>query len=193
MAKLSIRPLIESDILHIINYWFAKSNEDLIQMGVDKMKLGSPEDFQTSLAKTICASPGASKYFYMIWLIEGQEVGYASLKDIEKGELATMHLHLWDAQLRGKGYGAQLFCMSVIQFYAMFNFKLILCEPKSTNPMPNRMLTKIGFKQWRTYFAAPADISLLTEFNTYVVDLEVAQSFLEDLQAKSQSSICQPV
>ena len=62
-----------------------------------------------------------------------------------------MHLHMWNAEYRGKGYGAKLFCMAALEFYTMFNLKMILCEPRSSNPMPNKMLANIGFKKWKQF------------------------------------------
>lgn len=180
MSKLSIRPLKEEDISSILSYWFDKSDEDLIQMGVNKPKLGTRESFSQSLKSSLNTPLESAKYFYMIWLIDDQAVGYSSLKDIEMGELATMHLHIWSSEFRGKGYGAELFCMSAVEFYKMFKLKLILSEPKAANPTPNKMLLKIGFKPWRTCMAAFSDIALLSEFNSYIVDLDVAENFLKN-------------
>ena len=179
MTKLSIRPLMAVDISLIVNYWFGKSDDELMQMGVDKQKLSSRENFQESLKDSLAAALDKTKSFYMIWLIDGKAIGYSSLKDIEQGEIATMHLHVWDSEHRGKGYGATLFSISAIEFYKIFKLKLILCEPKASNPTPNKMLTKIGFKQWRSFVGKPSDLALLSEFNSYIVDVKIAENFVK--------------
>jgi len=178
MATLSIRPLQEEDIPSIINYWFKNTNENFTRMGTDKTKLISPIEF-SNLLKTICNTPFENaKSYYMVWLIDNKPVGYNALKDISKGEIAHMHLHMWDAEYRGKGYGAKLFCMAALEFYNLFKLKMILCEPHSANPPPNKMLAKIGFKKWKIYLSTSSELSLPCELNSYIISPEIAPNFL---------------
>jgi RimJ/RimL family protein N-acetyltransferase len=167
------------DIPYIVSYWFENSDTNLIQMGADKTKFHSSEEFSNSLRK-ICNSPLENvKHFYMIWLIDNKPIGYNALKDIVKNGIAHMHLHMWNTEYRGKGYGAKLFCMAALEFYQIFNLKMILCEPRSSNPMPNKMLTKIGFEKWKTYLSTASELSLTCELNSYIIDSNVARNFLE--------------
>jgi hypothetical protein len=179
MTKLSVRPLIEQDIPFILSYWFDKSDADFNKMGADKTKFPARQQFDEYL-HDLCHTPLKKiKTLYMIWLINGNPVGYSALKDITKNKIGAMHLHMWNAENRGKGYGAKLFCMSALQFYEIFKFKLMLCEPKATNPAPNSMLTKIGFKKWKTSLSASSDVSVVCENNSYIIDKKTALSFLE--------------
>ncbi len=179
MTHLSIRLLREEDIMNIVSYWFDNSDANLIQMGADKTKLNSKTEFTNSL-RVICNTPlDKAKFCYMIWLIDNKPVGYNALKDIVKDEIATMHLHMWNAEYRGKGYGAKLFCMAALEFYKLFNLKMILCEPRASNPMPNKMLEKIGFKKWKTYITTASELSLTCEFNSYIIDPAIATHFIE--------------
>src|ERR1700677_2574776 len=151
MTLLSLRPLIEQDIPHILRYWFDQTDSELLQMGVERSKLTSEQEFAQYL-KDICDTPlDKAQTYFLVWLIDNKPVGYNALKDIFHHELGHMHLHMWDPGHRGKGYGARLFCMAALEFYRLFNLKIILCEPRSSNPTPNKMLTKVGFKKWRTY------------------------------------------
>lgn len=178
MTYLSIRPLREGDIPNIVSYWFENSDANLIQMGADKTKLNSQTEFTNSL-KTVCNTPlDKAKSYYMTWLIDDKPIGYNALKDIAKNEIAHMHLHMWNAEYRGKGYGAKLFCMAALEFYSIFNLKMILCEPRSSNPIPNKMLEKIGFKKWKTYLSTSSELSLTCELNSYIIDHNVATHFL---------------
>ncbi len=178
MKNLTIRPLTEEDIPYIVRYWFENSDENIIQMGADKTKLNSQIEFSNQLQTMCNAALEKTKSYYMIWLIDNKPIGYNALKDIQKDEIAHMHLHMWNSEYRGKGYGAKLFCMAALEFYNMFNLKMILCEPRSSNPMPNRMLTKIGFKKWRTYLSTSSELSLTCELNSYIIDPIIATHFL---------------
>ncbi len=178
MTHLSIRPLREEDIPNIVSYWFENSDADLMRIGVDRTKLNSQIEFANSL-QVVCNTPlDKAKSYYMAWLIDDKPIGYNALKDIVKDEIASMHLHMWNTEYRGKGYGAKLFCMAAVEFYSMFNLKMILCEPRSSNPMPNKMLAKIGFKKWRTYHSTSSELSLTCELNSYIIDHNIATNFL---------------
>lgn len=178
MMTLSIRSLQEEDIPNIVNYWFKNTDENLVRMGVAKSKLTSEIEITQSL-KTVCHTPlEKTRSHYMIWFIDDKPVGYNALKDIVQGEIAHMHLHMWNADYRGKGYGAKLFCMAALEFYRMFHLKMILCEPRSSNPMPNKMLTKIGFKKWKTYISTSSELSETCELNSYIIDVATATDFL---------------
>src|SRR5262249_28513680 len=98
----------------------------------------------------------------------------SSLKDIVPGESGSMHLHMWSADLRGRGYGPRLFCLSALDFYQRFNLKRIICEPKADNLMANRMLQKLGFPLLVTHIAASSELSVVCELNPYVILREIA-------------------
>lgn len=177
--ELTIRPLTEADIEPIIKYWFESDEEFLTSMGLDLTKLGSSEKFIEFLKK-VCSTPIAeTKIYYLIWQVGGEPIGYSCLRDITHNEIAHMHLHIWNRGNRQRGYGAKLFALSVIEFYRLFNLKMILCEPLVSNPSPNNLLKKIGFNLWRTYRCASSEISLVGEVNSYIVDPETAARFLE--------------
>ncbi len=183
MPNLSIRPLTENDIPYIVRYWHENSDENLVRMGADKTKLGSEEEFTQFLTNLCKTSIEKVNSCYMIWLIDDKPVGYNALKDIHHGDIAHMHLHMWDSEYRGKGYGAQFFCMAALEFYKLFNLKMILCEPRSSNPMPNKMLAKIGFKKWKTYLSTASELSLTCELNSYIIDPKIAVIFLNQSMA----------
>ncbi|WP_419420209.1 GNAT family N-acetyltransferase [Legionella sp. D16C41] len=178
MTNLSIRALREEDIPNIVNYWFENNDANFIRMGADKAKLNSPIKFAHSL-QAICSAPLKEvASYYLVWLINEKAIGYSALKDILRDEIAHMHLHMWDVESRGKGYGAKLFCMAALEFYKIFNLKMILCEPRSSNKLPNNMLTKIGFKKWKTYLSTSSELALTCELNSYVIDPKLAAHFL---------------
>lgn len=183
MVKLSIRLLTLNDIPHIVRYWHENSDENLVRMGADKNKLGSEEEF-TQFLKNLCKAPLEKvNSCYMIWLIDNKLVGYNALKDIQHGDIAHMHLHMWDSEYRGKGYDAQFFSMAALEFYKLFNLKMILCEPRSSYHMPNKMLTKIDFKKWKTYVSTASELSLTSEVNSYIIDPQIARNFLNQATA----------
>lgn len=179
MPNLFIRNMNNSDIDLIVSYWNQCREVDFLRMGVDKNKFPSAEKFAEKLASTYQLPSTQTRFCYRLWMIDDKTVGYSVLKNIKENIIADIHLHLFKSEFRGQGYGKTLFCLSVMDFYRAFNLKLILCEPSSSNPMPNRMLEKIGFEKWKTYISTPADVALTTEVNSYLITADKAQAFLK--------------
>src|SRR4030095_9991834 len=107
-------------------------------------RVPSAAQLRSDLKAMIAAPVDRLRSFILAWCLDGKTIGHSSLKDIVPGDFGSIHLHMWRANLRGKGYGPRLFCLSALDFYERFNLKRIICEPKADNPMANRMLKKIG-------------------------------------------------
>ena len=171
------------DVPRIVSYVVDSSPADRERLGMTNVP--ARETLTESLLEA-CAAPEASaRSFYLIWEIDGLPVGFASLKAIVPGEHGGMHLHMWDAELRGRGFGAALFCRSALDFHDRFRLKSIVCEPRAANPAPNRMLRRIGFPLVETYVGASSELSAVCELNRYEIVRAVAEAYLESANASS--------
>ena len=179
MPKLFIRTMMQSDIDLLVDYWHKCCDADFLRMGIDKDKFPSAQALAAKLALMYQLPSTETKSSYRFWMMDGETVGYSVLNNIKENAIANIHLHLFESEFRGHGYGKTLFCLSVVDFYRAFNLKIILCEPCSSNPMPNRMLEKIEFEKWKTYVSTPAEVALTTQVNSYLISLEKAKAFLK--------------
>lgn len=178
MSRLTIRAFKPADVESIVRYFFDASPTDLERMGVEASKLPVVGKMRSSLMQIALTPMGEGSSCYLIWEVDSKAIGHTSLKDIIPGKCGGMHLHMWNALVRGKGFGAELFCRSALEFYRIYQLPLIICEPRASNPMPNKMLQKIGFPLVRTYIGRSSDLSAETELNTYEVRRDVAELFL---------------
>jgi len=89
-----------------------------------------------------------------------------------------MHLHMWRADLRGKGHGAHLFCLAAVDLYKRFKLKRIICEPKADNPPPNRLLQRIGFPLVSTRIGRGSELGTICKLNCYHIVREIAADYL---------------
>jgi RimJ/RimL family protein N-acetyltransferase len=176
--EFSIRPLAIEDLDGFIAYFTQPSKADAERMGLDIKRVPSATQLRADLIAMIGAPPDRHSSFVLAWCIDGTTIGHSSLKDIVAGDFGRMHLHMWRSDLRGKGYGPRLFCLSALDFYERFNLRRIICEPKADNPMANRMLKKIGFPLTLTHVAASSEISLVCELNRYEILRDVAERYL---------------
>ncbi len=176
-ARLTIRPLASEDLDGYIAYFTRASKADAERMGLAIDRVPSAERLRSDLEAMIAAPLDRVHSFVLVWCLDGKAIGHSSLKDIVPGDFGSIHLHMWRADLRGKGYGPRLFCLSALDFYERFNLKRIICEPKADNPMANRMLKKIGFPLVLTHIAASSELSVVCELNRYEILREVAERY----------------
>lgn len=177
VPALDVRPLRPEEAWHVVAYFHDASDADLDRMGVPRAALPDPAAWEASLRATL-AAPDASS-FYLAWLVDGVPVGHAAIKDIRRGVDASMHLHMWSVPHRGRGHGATLFCRSALDAYERFGLRRLVCEPKADNPMPNRMLAKVGFPLLGSRVGRSSELSAVTALNRYDVRREVAAAFLQ--------------
>jgi RimJ/RimL family protein N-acetyltransferase len=177
-ARLTVRPLASEDFDGYIAYFTRASKADAERMGLAIDRVPSATQLRSDLETMIATPLDRLRSFVLAWCVDGLTIGHSSLKDIVPGEVGSIHLHMWRADLRGKGYGPRLFCLSVLDFYERFNLKRIVCEPKADNPMPNRMLKKIGFPLVLTHVAAGSELAVVCELNRYEVVRDIAERYL---------------
>lgn len=180
--ELSVRPLRPEEAGLVVRYFTEASPADIERMGVDPAKLPDPARWERDLRAVLAAPPPASASAYYAWLVGGEPVGFSSLKDVAVGGSASQHLHMWSARHRGQGFGPVLFCRTALAGYARFGLRAIVCEPSARNPMPNRLLQKVGFPLLKTYEGRSSDLSAVTTLNRYDVRRDVAEAYLARME-----------
>jgi hypothetical protein len=72
---LSVRPLSESDIPRIMQYWLEAEADFLKRMGVDLTKMPAQEAWELSLQEQLSQDIPEKKSYCIIWEIDGQPMG----------------------------------------------------------------------------------------------------------------------
>jgi len=179
MPRLTVRPLASEDFDGYIAYFTRPTKADAERMGLATDRVPSAARLSSDLETMLATPVDRVHSFVLAWCLDGETIGHSSLKDIVPGEFGSMHLHMWRADLRGKGYGPRLFCLSALDFFERFNLKRIMCEPKADNPMANRMLKKIGFPLVLTHVARSSELSVLCELNRYDILRDVVERYVD--------------
>jgi RimJ/RimL family protein N-acetyltransferase len=188
MPRLTVRPLASEDFDGFIAYFTRASQADAERMGLAIDKVPSPTQLRSDLEAMIATPVDLLRSFVLAWCLDGKTIGHSSLKDIVPGEFGSIHLHMWRADLRGRGYGPHLFCLSALDFYQRFNLKQIICEPKADNLMANRMLQRIGFPLVLTHVAAGSELSVVCELNRYEILRDIAERYLLEQTGRLKES-----
>jgi RimJ/RimL family protein N-acetyltransferase len=189
MASLRIRPLCHDDIDFVVRYWTDATPDDLRRMGVDPGRVGSASSFREPLEEWLRTPPEAMTFFPTVWLVDDAPVGYATLKDLRRGKDGSLHLHVWAESMRGRGFGAPLFCLTAIALYDRFRLETLRCEPKADNPYPNRMLATVGFARVGTRRGRSSELSDEVTLATYRIDRDVAERFLRSYERSADGGL----
>ena len=178
LPKLRIREVIPADAHCMNQYWADNTEEDLRRLGeISRPDLTGNIEFIEQFCRDRL-SPDRADEGILIWELNASQIGYCTLKEIHYGSEAQIHLHMWEKNQRGKGIGAVLFCLSALRFISEFKLKTLYCQPKFDNPMPNRMLKKIGFKLLGTVeWKHPINGTLVPQ-NKYLITEDVIRKFL---------------
>jgi RimJ/RimL family protein N-acetyltransferase len=167
--KRRIKELKPDDIDLIINYFRKAGHHFLKAMGVDPKKLPPKDEWHRLLIEDFNRSIPYKQFYYLIWEVNGYPVGHSNINKIVFGSEAYMHMHMWDALKRQRGYGAYFIRRCISLYFETFNLQRIICEPYALNPGPNKTLGKVGFELEKNYDTTPGWINFHQSANRWVL------------------------
>ena len=159
------------DYLGMIEYFSGSPDELLLRMGVSRSKLLTSAEWLAAVWADhwLRDDDPRRERFYLAWVHDQRIVGHSSLDRIQFADQARAHLHLWNASLRGRGWGTDFFRASVTTYFKRFRLKRLIVEPKADNAAPNRVVVALGFRLVRTYRTVPGPIQFEQDVNTYEI------------------------
>lgn len=156
---LAVRELHAKDIDALTNYWMTADTQYLEGMGVDTTKMPKREEWRTMLTEQLATPLKEKKSYAITWEVGGEAVGHSNINKIIYGKEAYMHLHIWKAGIRKKGYGTQFISLTLPYYFNNFQLETLYCEPYALNPAPNRTLKRAGFRFVKEYVTTPGWIN----------------------------------
>ncbi len=170
--KLTVREIQANDIVKIVDYFVNADAEFLEAMGADKSKLPKRDNWIKKLESELTKPYKNKEFYYIIWLLDNQEIGHSNINTIVFGKSATMHLHLWNNADRKSGLGLDFLRLTIPYYFRNFGFEKLICEPYSKNVAPNNVLKKLNFELVRTYETTPGWINFKQTVNRYELKKE---------------------
>ena len=168
---MEVRPFAgRPEYEQMVDYFLNAEDAFLAGMGVDRSRLPPREEWISSVLRDHDRPSHEKERAYLVWIYGGAEVGHSSINQIEVGESAFIHLHLWSPGHRKAGLGSRFFQLSAAWFVRAFSLKRLYCEPYVNNPGPNRVLLKCGFRLNKRYRTVPGPLNFEQEVNQYVRD-----------------------
>src|ERR1700733_2734263 len=148
---LSVREIKDSDIDHLVHYWLNADDAFLLGMGVDLAKIPNEAYLRKMLSQQLSQPYQEKRAYCIIWQADGKPIGHSNLNPVIFGEAGTMHLHLWNSEVRKKGMGTELVKLTLPYYFKNMKLKRLICEPYALNPAPNKVLEKAGFDFIKEY------------------------------------------
>lgn len=156
---LTVRKMMGSEAKVIIEYFLQATPEYLEILGVDPSRLPPPQSWRERFQRQSALPIERRGWIAVIWLLDGQPVGFSTSDKIVYGEQANMHLHVTDPERRNQGVGAECVRRSADINFERLRLKWLFCEPNAFNVAPNRALQKAGFKYLKTHMTVPGPLN----------------------------------
>lgn len=172
----SLRHLQESDIPHLIEYWFGEEQKQLHAMcKVDFEKLGTPEEMQNRLLDRIATKQKSFKESGALSLIvEKNNVPISNIIAVKQSSesLTRVHCNIWKEYNRNRGIGSALFLNALETIFDQTNLTSVVFETSTQNLAINRLVQKFGLKPLYTEIGLPSPIAFIQEIHHYEITKE---------------------
>ncbi|HYM94110.1 MAG TPA: GNAT family protein [Chitinophagaceae bacterium] len=169
---LTVREIGKQDIIPITDYWLNSSPAFMQSMGVDLNKMPKKEQWREMLSEQLSQPYEEKKSYCIIWQAEDKAVGHSNINKINFGVEAYMHLHIWDENMRKKGFGTSFIKMTLPYFFSNYQLKKLYSEPYALNPAPNKTLAKAGFEFVKEYITTPGWLNFEQPVKLWVMNKE---------------------
>jgi hypothetical protein len=168
---LELRDLSVEDVPAIVDYWLLSPAELLDAMGVDRVRLGSPEQIQERFATAIRTGDRGQSRIALGISLDEKFVGYSLLNRYSE-EVNYSHWHITDANLRAKGISSALYPWRIRTYFDVAPISRLIHQTRTSNLGVNRMLDKFVPVSESTYLEKPDGVGNPGDFNLRYVRRE---------------------
>lgn len=146
---IAVRDLTEADLPILMDYWFRSPAGFIESLGVDTNKLSSEPEFVKSLTERIRANAGKfpSQLNALAITYAGRTIGQHSVNEIQPGESAIFHAHIFDPSMRRRQVGMTSYPLACQFFMNRFCLKRIWFKTPIQNTGSIRVKQKLGIRE----------------------------------------------
>ncbi|MGD0191931.1 MAG: hypothetical protein ABSD74_14415 [Rhizomicrobium sp.] len=160
----SLEDLEAPDIEAIVRYWHEATDAHLDFLGIDRARLGSPDDTrQRFLTALRTGSPDQRTIAFAIKL-DGALVGYTLLNRYA-ADVNYSHWHIIDPDRRAAGFSSALYPHRLRLYFDLFPIGRLIHQTRTRNVGVNRMLDKFVLIAETKHIDDPDGVALPGEFH----------------------------
>lgn len=156
---VNVREMRLEEVDLVISYFHEATAEHLDMLGVDPTRLPSRGHWRQQYAFDYAEPIERRRSLLLLWELESTPIGFSSVDKIIYGEEAYMHLHIFTAMQRQRGYGAACVRKSAEIYFERLQLARLYSEPNAFNVGPNRTLQKAGFVYVKTHRTVPGPLN----------------------------------
>jgi RimJ/RimL family protein N-acetyltransferase len=178
-AEVVLRDLDEDDIETFVAYWHESPAEHLDFLGVDREKLGTPDDTRERFRRSIRSGDPNQERVVLVVTLDGRPVAYTNLHFVGPEE-NYIHGHVVDPEMRDRGI-ASLMSLRVIEVvFRQFPIDRLTLQTRAANGHINHVLEKLGLELAPRNLTDPDGLPAPGEFRVCEID----RAFVQGLAAR---------
>ena len=113
-----LRDLTTADIPPIVDYWFSMPEDSLAFMGVDRQRLGLPDEIHRRFSSAIRTGDASQPNIALAITLDDRLAGYTLLNRYS-AEVNYSHWHIIVPTLRAKGLSTALYPLRIQAYFEM--------------------------------------------------------------------------
>ena len=160
----SLTDIVPDDIEAIVRFWHDSGDDFLDYVGIDRARLGNPDNTRARYARTIrTGDPNQTNIAFAI-RIDERIVGYTLLNRYAP-DINHSHWHIIDPALRGSGISSALYPHRIKTYFDVTPMQRLIHQTRTHNVGVNRMLDKWVPVAETRYVENPDGVALPGEFH----------------------------
>jgi RimJ/RimL family protein N-acetyltransferase len=169
-GRAVVRPMEIAEVDLRIDYFHDASDSFLTQLGVDRALLPSRGAWRARYEEDFARPLAERAAYHVVWELDGRIIGCSSTDNIDFGEQAFMHLHIFEEPDRRGGLGTEFIRLSAAEYFRAFELRRLFCQPNAFNLAPNRTLQRAGFRYVFTEEMQPGSINFPQPMTRWVLE-----------------------
>jgi hypothetical protein len=142
VGAAGLRDLVPSDIEAIVHYWYASGEEFLDALGIDRVRLGSPEKTRERFLRAVRTKDSSQTSLAFAITVNGDLVGYTLLNRYSPS-LNYSHWHIMNPRMRASGLSTALYPHRIQMYFDSARLMdRLIHQTRTTNIGVNRMLDR---------------------------------------------------
>ena len=167
----------EADIAPIIDYWYSSTEDYLADMGVDRARLGTPEQARLRYMRALRSGDPAQSSILFAIKMDGKFAGFTLLNQYEP-QTNYSHWHIAESARRRGGISTALYPHRIKMYFATTRMERLIHQTRPRNAGVNRMLDKYVAIAETSFVEKPDGVAAPGTFNMrYVYRRDIARLF----------------
>jgi RimJ/RimL family protein N-acetyltransferase len=142
LGTASVRDVEPVHVDTFVRYWHFSGYEHLDYMGIDRQRLGTPEETRARFLRAIRNGTPEQAHVAFSITLDGRLVGYSNLNRHAPDENYP-HLHLVDASARAAGVASVVVPHMLKLYVDLYPIRRLVIQTRTSNTAINRVLDKV--------------------------------------------------